>query len=151
MITYKLFHTEGVTGYEEEVFTQAYEAIKAARENSRRPQVHCLNRGHTKVFSSQEENTILHLRDAVSETLKYIDGGPFKWADFDLILIYLADDGYEYGKEYYPYIKEQLNSQAKHIILPDMPELYVGGEEEVWATDISIDLERIRLDLKNNL
>lgn len=133
MTYYRIYDNRVDDLSDEGLFTNACTAVKVAVKNPDNYEVYQYTQDRKGIFklvgkiSQEDYPTILRMEDEIAEILGYIAGGPFKWADFDLILIYLADAGYEYDKRFYPYLKEQLDSKAKHIHLPDISEFYMGG------------------------
>ena len=82
----------------------------------------------------------MNLTEQVKEVLEAIDGGPWHWADFDLILIYMDDFGYD-QKDHWALI-EELNKQAYyHRIMVDK---YPIG---IWATREDITDDQIIQDI----
>lgn len=69
----------------------------------------------------------------VKEILEYIDGGPWHWADWDLILIYYGDD-FGFNRRDISLIRKELDKQAYHH------ELRIGRTTiHVWATRPEIE------------
>ena len=152
---YRLYDNQ-IDDLQEEVYLNACKAVQIALHNPHLAVFQYIESKKSRfeleeVLTDVDCKVLSQMPEQVREILGYIDGGPFKWADFDLILIYLADAGYEYDKKYHPYLKEELNAQAKYIKLPDLPEFYMGGQDEVWATDIHVNLETIKEHIKKDL
>ena len=71
------------------------------------------------------------IAEKVADVLSEVDRGPWHWADFDLILMYL-NDTYGYEPKSIPTIKRELNKQAyRHrLILSETKKTVIY----VWAT-----------------
>lgn len=88
------------------------------------------------------------LSEKIQEVLDLVDGGPWHWADLDLLLIYLDDGGYEYDKEDIPAIMEELDKKAYHHIVRVKEVNRMGVAKiksfHVWATRPEITTETIK-------
>lgn len=87
------------------------------------------------------------IKEQVAEVLNLVDGGPWHWADLDLILLYFNDD-YGYDKDDIPAIQEELDKQAYHHIIR-VPEVTRKGVARlktihVWATRPEIKASDIK-------
>ncbi len=70
------------------------------------------------------------LSEQIEEVLQYIEGGPYHWADFDLIMIYLSDSGYSTEDFTTEEIIKELDSQAdRHKLILDSKTTI-----NIWAT-----------------
>ena len=89
------------------------------------------------------------IRAQVKEILQYIDGGPWHWADWDLVLMYMADCGYDTSKEVQPEIVNQLDIQAycHSVLIPEID----PKPKTVWATRPEITTQKIVEDTKRDL
>ena len=79
------------------------------------------------------------LAEQIEEVLQYIEEGPWHWADFDLIMIYLDDLGYSTEEFTRKEIVQELDKQADHhkLILDSKTTI------NVWATRPGLKTENI--------
>ena len=83
---------------QEEVYLNACKAVQIALHNHHLAVFEYIEskKSHfelKEVLTDIDCQVLSQMPEQVREILGYINGGPFKWADFDLILIYLADAG----------------------------------------------------------